>query len=367
MKLSALLIFAGALTARAAVTLSVTASVKNSARGATLTFSGTVTNDGAAEVCLNEAAFSFTGGAGAHLVPGTNVFFSSVPGILLPGESYTGELFEAALSGTAPAGDYAGMVTLKGGADQLTADTLATGNFAVLSPEVTAVATDVFASEYGPDAGTLTISRTGRTDISLPVSVTFSGSAGNGTTYQFVGPVVVIPAGAVSQDVSIVPIPDNLVQGDRQAALTVEPSAAYNTGAGPGASVTIHDKPADAWRLAHFGAGANTPAAADAADWNGDGIDNRMAYALGLDPAGFDLHSLPVASVSGGYYQLTWTPNPAAVDVTLTAEASTDLTTWSASEMEAVASAPGQSVYRYQVPAGQTPRVFLRLRATRNP
>jgi hypothetical protein len=246
------------------------------------------------------------------------------------------------------------------------ADTLATGPFSVLSSDVSVAATDASASEYGPEAGVLTVSRNGPTDIALEVPIAFTGSAVNGTTYQTVPAIVVIAAGAASAPVTIQPIPDNIAQGDRAATVTVQSSGSYNTGAPSSASVTIHDKPADAWRLEKFGANANTPAAADKADWNADGIENQMAYALGLDPVGFDLSALPVAVVSGGFYQLSWAPNPAAFDMIFTAEASTDLTTWSSANLQPVAGPPGTAVYRYQTPVTATPRVYLRLRAARN-
>lgn len=359
---------AGLMPARADVTMSLTGAVQNSARGATLTFSGTLTNTSqTAEVCLNDVDFSLAGGSALHLAPGTNVFFSNVPGILLPGEAYTGELFEAALSDAAPSGDYAGTITLKGGGDQLAAATLATADFAVLSPAVSIAAGDASASEYGPDAGILTISRTGRTDVPLTVAGTIGGDAVNGVHYQTIAPSAVIPAGAASQVVIISPIPDNLAQGDRTASLTINSSALYNAGAVLSAAVIIHDKPGDAWRFAHFGAAANSPAAADAADWNGDGIANQVSYALNIDPAGSDPAGLPVAILSDGYSTLTFSPNPAAIDMTLTAEASTDLTTWSAADMEPAPGAqpPGQVAFRYRIPFSATPRVFLRLGAQR--
>jgi hypothetical protein len=188
----------------------------------------------------------------------------------------------------------------------------------------------------------------------------------NGVAYQTVAPAVVIPAGAASATVSILPLPDNLAQGDRTVTMNVVASGSYNLAAASSAAVTIHDKPADAWRLEKFGAGANTPAAADNADWNADGIENQMAYALGLDPVGFDLSRLPVAAVAGGYYQLSWIPNPAAVDMITTAEASTDLTNWSAANMEQVAGMAGTKVYRYNVPVSAAGRVYLRLRVVRS-
>ena len=44
----------------------------------------------------------------------------------------------------------------------------------------------------------------------------------------------------------------------------------------------------DVWRLNRFGQSENTGFAADAADWDGDGIPNLIEYALGLDPTAWD-------------------------------------------------------------------------------
>jgi hypothetical protein len=360
------LLIACAVAVRADVTVNLAASVKPSARGGTVLFTGTLTNTGATEVCLNDAAFAFTGGVEASVTPGTSVFFSNVPGILLPDESYTGELFEAVLNTTAPSGGYSGTFTLKGGPDQLANDTLASRSFSIVSSDVNVTATDATASEYGPEAGVFTVSRGAAADTDLDVPVVLSGTAVNGITYQTIASVVTIPAGAASKEVTVLPIPDYLAQGDRSVTLTVSASGLYNTGASASATLTIKDKPADAWRLEKFGAGAHTPAASDNADWNADGIENQLAFALGLDPVGFNLSPLPEGTLTGGFYQFSWTPNPAAIDMTMTPEASTDLVTWSAANIQPVAGPQGMSVHRYQIPASVARKVYMRLRVSRN-
>ena len=253
----------GFLPARADLTLSLSPSVQNSANGVQVVFSGTLTNTSATtHVFLND--LHITSGA-APLVLQPNTFFANVPGILLPGESYTGPLFSvAANSGAA---DYPGTMTVYGGADIQAAGNLASISFAVLSPAVNLVASTPSASEYGPVSGGFTLSRTGRTDVSLDVGSTITGTAVNGVAYTIISSTMAIPAGAASAIVTIAPIPDNLAQGDRTVTLALKAipagAPAFNFGANTSATVTIHDKPADQWRFQEFGAAANDPPAAD--------------------------------------------------------------------------------------------------------
>ena len=54
---------------------------------------------------------------------------ANVPGILLPGETYSGVLFSVTLSAAALPGDYAGAITVKGGADIFAGGDLVSANF----------------------------------------------------------------------------------------------------------------------------------------------------------------------------------------------------------------------------------------------
>jgi len=114
----------------AAVTLTLTPAVQNSARGPELVFSGTLTNTSATDnAFLNDLQATFTGNAGAFLALNSNAFFANVPGILLPGETYTGVLFSVTLSAAASPGDYAGTIFVKGGADIFASGDLASAGF----------------------------------------------------------------------------------------------------------------------------------------------------------------------------------------------------------------------------------------------
>ena len=357
-----------AATARAGLDVSLAPSIRNAAKGTELVFTGSLTNNSATgKLFLNDISAALSGAAAAQLTLGSPAFYSNVPGILLPGETYTGVLFRIALSSTAPAGDYAGSIVLKGGSGIMADDTLNSSTFTVLSPEVSIVATDADAGEFGPDTGTVTVSRTGGTDISLPVNWAIGGNAVNGTAYQAVPGGLTIPTGASSATVTITPIPNNTAEGDRSVFLTLAASGIYNTAAPAAATVTIHDKPADAWRLLHFGPAANDPAAADAADWDFDGLTNLLEYSLALDPASPSSVSPPAPPA--GSLVLTYVPNPAAPDVNYFVESSTDLTAWSSSHVVSIApppgSPPGALSFRAAPPPGGDVRVFLRLRVER--
>jgi hypothetical protein len=334
-----------------------------------LIFTGTLTNSSSTEkLYLNDIAATLTGTSAESLTLNSTAFYSNVPGVLLPNATYTGVLFRIALNGNAPAGDYSGTIVFKGGAGILESDALTSAAFSVLSPSVSIVATDASAGESGPDDGTFTISRTGGTEIPLAVSWTIAGSAVNGTDYQAIPGSLTIPAGAATAAVVITPIPNQTAEGNRSVLLSLLPSTEY-TGMAPAAdTLTIQDKPADAWRLLQFGPAANDPAAADAEDWDFDGASNLIEYALGLDPRSPFSAVIP-AVAAGEQLILTYVPNPAATDVNYFVETSTDLTAWSSSGVEAIqpphGSPAGTFAFRSVVSPAAGSRAFLRLRVER--
>lgn len=360
-----------ASSALAGLSMSLSSSVQNSARGVQVVFSGTLTNASATEkLYLNDIAANFSSVAAGNLALKPNAFFWNVPGVLLPNESYTdSELFRVFVNGTAPAEDYAGTITILGGADIFASDALASTGFTILSPDVSITASDATASEFGPDSGTLTISRTGSTPIDLPVVFNIWGTAINGVSYNAIASVATIPAGSDSATVTITPIADDVAEGDRTAALTLTASTSYNLALAISSSVTIHDKPADAWRVEEFGANANDPAAADAADWDGDGIANLLEFALDLDPKVSTTDSLPQTQIEAAHLTLAYVANADAIDVNYIVEASTDLVSWSSTDVEPVTvpdpNPPGLQTFRYKFSINEVPKAYLRLRVMR--
>ncbi len=356
------------MSARAALTVSLDAPVVNAGAGTVLVFNGTFTNtDPVDRVFLNDVQISAP--AGITLQP--NAFFTNVPGILLPGETYTGPIFSVVLGAAATANDYNASLTVSGGADISATGTLSTKAFTVLSPAVTIVVPTPEASEFGPVSGAFTVSRTGGTDIPLSVNYTIGGTAGNGSACLAILPSVILGAGISSTNVAVTPIPNNTPDGDRSVLLTLVSSTNYNLGASVAGTVTIHDKPVDQWRLQNFGVAANTLPAADAASWSSDGVANMVKYGLGLNPTVANAWELPGATMVNGYLTLSFVPSASATDVAFLVEGCPDLATWSAANVELVTLAnpvpPNRLTYRYRLPVGAIDGAFLRLRIGRLP
>lgn len=128
-------VYLGCASADANLTMTLQPSTQLGPRGTEIVFSGTLTNTGATKLFLNDIHPILGAAASPYLTVESNFFYSNVPGILLPGESYSNsELFRVLLSGIAPAGDYGGTVFLTGGADMLANSDLASSAFVVSSP-----------------------------------------------------------------------------------------------------------------------------------------------------------------------------------------------------------------------------------------
>jgi len=353
-----------------ALQLSLSVSVQNGSADAALVFSGSVTNTSTtSRVFLNGVQITFSGSHSSFASQNSNTFYSNVPGILLPNETYTGPLFQVLLAANSPSDDYGGTVNFVGGSTITASDSLTSATFAVLSPSVQITATQPNASEYGPASGLFTISRTGRTDTDLNVSYAIQGTALNGFAYGAIPTGQTIPAGSSASAVTITPIPNDVTDGDRTVILSLAASPSYNLAALSSDTVTIHDKPVDAWRLATYGPLANSPAAADGADPSGDGIVNLLKYALNIGPANPAFGALPGISSTGGYLNFSFVANPTATDIAFAVQASPDLVSWSSDNVVDITPSnptpPGLRTYRYNAPLGTLSRLFLRLNITR--
>lgn len=109
-------------------------------------------------------------------------------------------------------------------------------------PVVTIVATTPEASEQGPVAGILTVSRTGDTDTELTVFYTIGGTAStDGSDYAPLSGSVTIPAGESSATITITPIDDDDAEGTESVIITLSGSESYAIGDQSQANVTIED------------------------------------------------------------------------------------------------------------------------------
>ena len=79
------------------------------------------------------------------------------------------------------------------------------------------------------------------------------------------------------------------------------------------------------WRYQYFGTTADTGNAADTANPSGDGIDNLLKYALGLNPL-VATSNPETEDTTSGYLRLTVPKNPNATDITYAVQVTGDLT-----------------------------------------
>ena len=248
-------------------------------------------------------------------------------------------------------------------------------------PAVTVTATTPAAREQDGSAGVFTITRTGPVASPLLVPLTWGGSAVSGTHYAAPPASLLIPAGSASATVAVTPLADSLAQGDRPVTLSLATDWSLSAGSPATATVTIEDKPYDAWRFAHFTAAqlADSASSGEQADPDGDASPNLLEYALGGDPLAPDASArAPRAAIADdGRLTLTFFQPLGRADLAYAVEWTDDLAaaTWQGgagvvTEIARVASgADGPAgewvtVRAYATP-GAAPRQFLRLRVTR--
>lgn len=106
------------------------------------------------------------------------------------------------------------------------------------TPLVSVMAVDPSATESG-DTGRFVLSRTGDLSAPLTVTVTFTGSAVNGTDYETMDTTVTFLAGAATSNQFVIPIADTVTDASETVILTVVDGASYDLGASATATVTI--------------------------------------------------------------------------------------------------------------------------------
>jgi lysophospholipase L1-like esterase len=116
--------------------------------------------------------------------------------------------------------------------------------------EVSVWATDSEADELAdgtaaPDAGRITISRTGSTAGSLTVNLSIGGTALAGADYAALPVSAVIPAGENSVELAVTPYANFRTTGDTTVTVAAAADGAYQLGDLNGATVAIRDRPYD--------------------------------------------------------------------------------------------------------------------------
>ena len=243
-------------------------------------------------------------------------------------------------------------------------------------PSITINANDATASEFGPDTGSFLITRTGDLSEALTVPFTVGGTATEGSDYSAVGSSVTIPAGSQAATVTILPIADALVEGDETVTLTLASDPGYVIASPATGSVTIKDKPFDAWRRSKFTDAelASSAVSGELANPDGDQLVNLQEYAFFEEPKVGSVTSLQVPAIdANGFLSLSYRRRISAIDLLYVAEISDDLLTWNSGPtylgetIQPDAVNPDLEVVTVHslVPAANVPKQFLRVRVQR--
>ncbi|MBN2505875.1 MAG: PKD domain-containing protein [Verrucomicrobia bacterium] len=107
-------------------------------------------------------------------------------------------------------------------------------------PVVTIYASDSTAAKAGSNEGRVTVARAGDVSEELVVNYLVAGSALSGRDFVPLTQSVTIPAGSITADIPIVPIP-NAIPGARTVTVLISDSPAYNIYSQNSATVTLRD------------------------------------------------------------------------------------------------------------------------------
>jgi hypothetical protein len=133
--LSGLALMLSVVSTRADLAFILTPATQSGVGTNEIFFTGTLTNTSLTDnLFLNNIQFAFTNAATNYLTADTNVFFANVPGILLPGETYSDVVFGIAINPATPSGNYSGTATIQGGTNIFAATNLSCQTFQVSLP-----------------------------------------------------------------------------------------------------------------------------------------------------------------------------------------------------------------------------------------
>jgi hypothetical protein len=131
--LASALLMAGAANAQLSFVLTPAGEIGTATNE--ISFGGALTNAGSTNLYLNDIQFELLLSASNSLLVDTNAFYANVPGILLPGETYTDVVFGVNLGQVAPPGDYTGTISILGGSNIFAESNLASVMFQVSLPD----------------------------------------------------------------------------------------------------------------------------------------------------------------------------------------------------------------------------------------
>lgn len=111
----------------------------------------------------------------------------------------------------------------------------------VLPARITIAASQPNASENGPTAGEITLTRSGPSASALTVNLLLTGSAANGVDYEFVPSQITFAPGQRTVTIPITPYVDGLTELSEVALVSIQAGSGYTVGTSSTAQVTIAD------------------------------------------------------------------------------------------------------------------------------
>ncbi len=130
--LAAVLLMATASKSNAQLLITFEPSLLSGQPGDEVIFSGTITNTSGSAVFLNNEDQTWSPASqGDPFTDDPGVFFGNVPGILNPGEFYTGAIFGLIISPGYNAGIYTGTSRILGGSDEFGTSVVGSKSFSV--------------------------------------------------------------------------------------------------------------------------------------------------------------------------------------------------------------------------------------------
>ena len=173
--------------------------------------------------------------------------------------------------------------------------------------------------------------------------------------------------GEVGPKTITIPITDDtVVEGDETFSLTLSNATNGALLIAPSSTlITIHERPYDAWKQLFFASNANVPGiAGDHANPAGDGLENLLKYALGMNPNTSSHAGLTVSNLVNGHLEMGFTRY--AAEVQYEVQVSDDLSLWSTmtTDITPPNSPTGWILMRDNASSPASPKHFMRLKVT---
>ncbi len=233
-------------------------------------------------------------------------------------------------------------------------------------PELNVAAPQPNASEAGAQ-GSFLISRTGSTANPTAFSYVLTGFATNGADYQTLPLTGTIPAGQSSLSIPVIPIDDDLIEGDETVILTLSEGLGYTLGANTSTTVTIADN--DTFTFAMWAAAFQIGSTDFDGDPDGDGVPNLVEYAIGTSPRSANPPESLRLVIEHGHAVLEVTRSWKPADVQLSVEVSDTMNpgSWQSGAPHTTVLADITNSFRVRdnSPAAGKRTRFLRLKATK--